>query len=79
MDKRYLIYKCCADRKKKAIVCLTAYDLDEAHEALKWLQKHHSESEDYKLCEGEFFEVLEESHIPPEEWREAMVSLKKGK
>jgi hypothetical protein len=79
MDKRYLIYKCSADSKKKAITWLTAYDLTEAHEALLWLRKHHGEDRDLELCEGEFFEVLEESHIPPEEWQTAMAELKTKK
>jgi hypothetical protein len=79
MDKRFLIYKCSADMKKKALICINASDHDEAHEALAWLEKHHPENEDYKLGEGEFFEVLEEVQIPPDEWQEAMACLNKGK
>lgn len=75
MDKRYLIYKCSVDGKR-VITCLTAYDLKEAHEALRWLQKHHPEERDLMLGEGEFFEILEESHIPEDELREAMARLK---
>lgn len=79
MDKRYLIYKCSADSKKRAVTWLNAYDLTEAHEALLWLRKRHGEDKDLELREGEFFEVLEESHIPPEEWQTAMAELKTKK
>lgn len=74
MDKRYLIYKCSPDRRR-VITWVTAYDLNEAHEALQWLRKHHEGNLDLRLGEGEFFEILEESHIPPEEWREAVAQL----
>ncbi len=79
MDKQYLIYKCCKDHKKRALVCLRAFDLDEAHEAFKWLQRHHPDEDAYKLEEGEFLEVLEEGHIPPDEWEKAVAGLKTGK
>lgn len=75
MDKRYLIYKCSPDRRK-VITWLTAYDLKEAQEALRWLQKHHVEDVDFSLGDGEFFEILEETHITPEEWQQAMAQLK---
>jgi hypothetical protein len=75
MDKRYLIYKSCSGEGKKPLTCLTAFNLEEAHQALRWLQKHHEQDVNFRLGEGEFFEVLEESHVPPEEWQEAMRQL----
>jgi hypothetical protein len=79
MDKRYLIYKCSAGLQRRPISWLTACDQREAHEALRWLQKHHEENADFKLAEGEFFEILDESHIPQEEWQSAMAQLKMRK
>lgn len=75
MDKRYLIYKCCSGKEKKPLTCLTAFNLEEAHQALRWLRKRHEQEANFRLGEGEFFEVLEQSHVPPEEWREAMRQL----
>jgi len=75
MDKRYLIYKCSPDGRR-VITQVTGYDLKEAREALRWLQKHHEDEADLRLDEGEFFEILEEGHIPPKEWQEAMARLK---
>lgn len=79
MDKRYVIYKCCADRHKKPITWLTACDLREAQEALRWLCRHHHDDEDLHLGEGEFFEVLDEDHITPEELEEALAAVQKKK
>ncbi len=75
MDKHYLLYK-CFPAGRKVITLITACDLQEAHEALQWLQKHHGGETDFQLDEGEFFEVLEEGHISEEEWREAVAQLK---
>lgn len=74
MDKHYLLYK-CSPGGRKVITLITAYDLQEAHEALRWLEKHHEGEIDYRLGEGEFFEILEEGHISAEEWREALAQL----
>ena len=79
MDKHYLIYKCFPGKRKRPLTCLTAFNLEEAHQALQWLQKHHEQEMNFKLGEGEFFEILEESHILPEEWQEAMEQLKMEK
>ncbi|MCK8602922.1 hypothetical protein [Desulfoferrobacter suflitae] len=75
MDKRYTIYK-CSHAGRRVITSLTAYNLQEAHEALRWLQKHHREEADFLLDEGEFFEILEESHGAEEQPREAVAPLK---
>jgi len=75
MDKRYLIYKCRSGKEKKPLTCLTAFHLEEAHQALRWLQKHHQQEVNFSLGAGEFFEVLEESHVPPEEWQDVMRQL----
>jgi hypothetical protein len=75
MDKSYLIFK-RLPAGRKVITLVKAVDLQEAHEALLWLQKHHAGEMDLQLDEGEFFEILEEGHISEEEWREAVAQLK---
>lgn len=49
--------------------------MDEAKDALRWMRAHHPEREDLRLDSGQFFEILEEERLPPEEWRALMERL----
>lgn len=74
MDTRYLVYK-CSTTSHFPIACFDASSLDEARDTLAWLQKRHGEEADFCLEPGEFFEILEKSQVPAEEWEESMNRL----
>ncbi|MDP2847807.1 MAG: hypothetical protein Q8O35_06390 [Humidesulfovibrio sp.] len=74
MDTRYLVYKCSA-AGRRPIACFDACSHDEARDTLCWLKKRHGEEDDFRLEPGEFFEILEKSQVPAEEWEEATSHL----
>ncbi|SDB36871.1 hypothetical protein SAMN05660653_01755 [Desulfonatronum thiosulfatophilum] len=75
MEKRYLLRKCGSGSKSMPIDCFTANGMAEANEAVKWLRQHHPERQDLQLETGEFFELLEQGHCPPEEWEADLAEL----
>ena len=79
MSKRYLLYKICRDGDHHLITWLTASEMDEANLAAKLLRKNHPQDQDLILGDGEFFEIVEETHLKSGEWEQAMqvLSLRK--
>lgn len=79
MGKRYLLYKVCRNGEHHLITWLTASGLDEANQAVKLLRKNHPQDQDLCLGDGEFFEIVEETHLKAGEWEQAMqvLSLRK--
>ncbi len=77
MEKRYLLRKCGSGSKPLPIDCFTASNMAEANEAVKWLHQHHPERKDLQLEPGEFFELLEETLCPPEEWKADLEELER--
>lgn len=75
MGRRYLLYKFCKDRSHHLITWLTASNLDEANQAVKLLRKKYPEAEDLILGDGEFFEIIDESHLKSGEWDQAIEDL----
>lgn len=73
--KRYMLLKCGSDGCTEPIDCVTASCMDEAKEALEWMRTHHPERPELRLEAGEFFEILDEEHCPPEEWRAGLAKL----
>lgn len=77
MKKRYMLLKCGSDGCTEPIDCITASCMDEAKEALEWMRTHHPERPDLRLEAGEFFEILDEEHCSPEEWRAGLAKLER--
>lgn len=75
MGNRYLLLKHDAEGRSEPIDSFTASGMEEAKDALRWMRMHHPEREDLKVGAGEFFEILEEEHCPPEEWKSLLERL----
>ncbi|WP_243358058.1 hypothetical protein [Fundidesulfovibrio terrae] len=76
MAKSYLLYRCGNEGIRIPVMFFTADSEEEAREAPTWLRRHHPESELLRLRPGEFFEIIEQTKCPPEEWESAVATLK---
>lgn len=75
MSKSYLLYRCGNDGNKLPVVFFSADSEEEAREAPTWLLRHHPENELLHVGPGEFFEIIEQSKCPPDEWERAAAAL----
>jgi hypothetical protein len=64
MCKRYHLYK-CADSSRTYVTWLTAGSREEALDAVRWFEGLHRQSPFFRLSEGEYFELLEQSVESP--------------
>ncbi|MBN2140255.1 MAG: hypothetical protein PHV85_04475 [Desulfovibrionaceae bacterium] len=79
MGDGYLLYKCGSGGRRKLITFIDARDLDEANAAVRLLKNRPERRADLELKPGEFFEVLEKSQVPQQEWDQVMSGLAKGR
>lgn len=76
MAKSYLLYRCGNEGIRIPVMFFTADSEEEAREAPTWLRRHHPESALLRLGPGEFFEIIEQTKCPSEEWESAVAKLR---